>query len=101
MWYVYLSICGYLIYFMLKSRYGYLFFFFDSLGRSVDIIQSEMILMDYDVFVIYNFVGDDLYFVKLLVSVMEVLFYSLRLFVFWCDYVCEDYYVFVDFIQNK
>lgn len=86
---------------MLKSRYGYLFFFFDSLGRSVDIIQSEMILMDYDVFVIYNFVGDDLYFVKLLVSVMEVLFYSLRLFVFWWDYVCEDYYVFVDFIQNK
>lgn len=50
-----------------------------------------MILMDYDVFVIYNFVGDDLYFVKLLVSVMEVLFYSLRLFVFWCDYVCEDF----------
>lgn len=98
---MHLSICGYSIYFTSKSRHGYLFFSFDSLGRSVDTTQSEMTLMDYDAFVIYNPVGDDLHFVKLLVSVMEAPPYSLRLFVPWRDHAREDHYVSADLIQNK
>lgn len=76
-------------------------FSFDSLGRSVDTTQSEMTLMDYDAFVIYNPVGDDLHFVKLLVSVMEAPPYSLKLFVPWRDHAREDHYVSADLIQNK
>lgn len=57
--------------------------------------------MDYDAFVIYNPVGDDLDFVKLLVSVMEAPPYSLRLFVPWRDHAREDHYVSADLIQNK
>lgn len=57
--------------------------------------------MDYDAFVIYNPVGDDLHFVKLLVSVMEAPPYNLRLFVPWRDHAREDHYVSADLIQNK
>lgn len=60
-----------------------------------------MTLMDYDAFVIYNPVGSDLDFVKLLVSVMEAPPYSLRLFVPWRDHAREDHYVSADLIQNK
>lgn len=39
----------------------------------------------YDVFVIYNFVGKDLEFVKEFVGKMEVLFYNLKFCIFWRD----------------
>ncbi|XP_062580827.1 myeloid differentiation primary response protein MyD88-like isoform X2 [Saccostrea cucullata] len=60
-----------------------------------------MTVKDFDAFVIYNPVGTDLEFVKLMASVMEAPPYNLKLFIPWRDYVHEDHYVSADLIENK